>query len=143
MEAKIIDLYEIWLPVVGFENILMVSDFGRVKRLPRVSEYIRKGQNGSCFRGMEYLNPHLDSDGYRIVHFRINGESVYKKVHRLVGEAFIPNPLSKPYINHKDFNRENNFVLNLEWATEIENVHYSMKYNRYQWQKEKMNIKSA
>ena len=60
--------------------------------------------------------------GYNHVTIQINGKPKRFRVHRLVAEAFIPNPESKPYVNHIDGNRQNNLVENLEWVTPAENT---------------------
>lgn len=70
------------------------------------------------------LVPHKDS--YLHVGLYQNGKQKVKRVHRLVAEAFIPNPDNKPYINHIDGNRQNNDVSNLEWCTQAENVWHSI-----------------
>ena len=62
------------------------------------------------------------TDGYSIVDLYKNGNRSTKRVHRLVGEAFVPNPDNKPDINHKDGNKHNNSFDNLEWATKSENM---------------------
>ncbi len=56
-------------------------------------------------------------------------------VHRLVANLFINNPFKKPCVNHKDFNRLNNNYTNLEWVTFKENIHYSIKANRFNFLK--------
>jgi hypothetical protein len=72
----------------------------------------------------------LDSDGYCIVDLYNDGKVQTLKVHRLVAQAFIPNPRRKPQINHKDFVRSNNVVANLKWATSKENINYSADAGR-------------
>ncbi len=88
-------------PYEGFE----VSNLGRIKSL----NYRRTGK-------AELMNPSDDGCGYLVVHLRKNGESKMCKVHRLVAEAFIPNPENKPTVDHIDRNKLNNFVGNLRWA---------------------------
>ncbi len=68
------------------------------------------------------LNPITDSDGYHIVSLHVQGRRYAGKVHRLVAEAFIPNPANKPQVNHKDGNKSNNVITNLEWVTSQENI---------------------
>lgn len=68
--------------------------------------------------------------GYMFIQLRNDGGHMYKSIHRLVAEAFIPNPANKRCVNHKDFNVENNHVDNLEWMTDSENQTYSYKNGR-------------
>lgn len=67
------------------------------------------------------LKPVLDQKGYTRVFLCNNGKVFSKRVHRLVASAFIPNPKNKPQINHKNGNKEDNSVENLEWVTNSEN----------------------
>ena len=73
------------------------------------------------------LIPYIDKDGYSGVGVFVNYKPYYKRVHRLVAEAFIPNPENKPQVNHKDGNKQNNCVDNLEWVTNQENVQHAIK----------------
>lgn len=78
-------------------------------------------------------------DGYpraTIAGYNDVGEKIYRPVavHILVAKAFIPNPFGKPEVNHKDFNRANPHVDNLEWVTHRENIEYSRKAGRYKSQ---------
>lgn len=68
------------------------------------------------------LTPWISKDGYFYVGLRENGRWVKKRVHRLVAEAFIPNPENKPFINHKNGIRTDNRIENLEWVTNSENM---------------------
>lgn len=68
-----------------------------------------------------------DSHGYRAVELCINNNRYTVGVHRLVALAFIPNPENKPEVNHKDRNRSNNNVDNLEWVTQSENVAHAYR----------------
>lgn len=95
-------------PVKGYEGLYSVDDTGTV--------YGWKGQP---------LKPHDNGYGYLIVDLHdLSGEKKHKKVHRLVAEAFLPNPKNLPEINHKDENKHNNFVSNLEWCTSSYNKRY-------------------
>ena len=100
---------EIWLPVVGFEGLYEVSNKGRVRSL-------FKGKNRilSMFAGT-YYNVNLNKRG---VHSRSD-------VHRLVAKAFIPNPDNLPEVNHKNEDKLDNRVENLEWVTHKYNIAYS------------------
>ncbi len=64
-------------------------------------------------------------DGYKFVQLSKNGKIYNKKIHRLVAEAFIPNPYNKPEINHKDGNKHNNNAENLEWVNRSENMRHA------------------
>lgn len=94
---------EIWKPICGFEGLYEVSNLGRVKSLKYGKEKI--------------LKQIKDKFGYLHVILCKNGTKKTSKVHRLVGNAFIPNPNNLPIINHKDEKKENNIVENLEWCT--------------------------
>lgn len=102
---------EKWRPIKGYEDLYEVSTFGNVRRSDGTAVYVETHHKG-------YLRVDL---------FR-NGVREHKKVHRLVAEAFIPNPENKPQINHKDFDTTNNRVWNLEWVTNRENYEYSKKW---------------
>ena len=119
---------EIWKPVPQCEGYYEVSNYGRIRSLDRivVGKSGRKTPKvGKIMKGT------IDSDGYRIVHLRCRGEDYQNvKVHRLVAKVFIPNPMNLPCVNHKDFNRSNNRVDNLEWCTVKYNHIYSQKAGR-------------
>lgn len=80
---------------------------------------------------------HVDRNGYRRIELCNEGKAKYIFVHRLVAEAFIPNPENKPYINHKDENKLNNAVTNLEWCTTSENNNYGTRLVRIAESKKK------
>ena len=76
------------------------------------------------------LSPFLSNKGYLMVSLSNNGKKRNFYIHRLVGEAFIPNPENKATINHKDENKLLNNVNNLEWLTVIENNAYGTRTQR-------------
>ena len=98
------------MPVVGYENLYEVSSYGNVRRKMKDGR-VRPLKLVICKTG--YLVVTLCNKGQRVV-----------KVHRLVAEAFIPNPNNLPEINHKDENKMNNCVENLEWCTSKYNCNY-------------------
>jgi hypothetical protein len=65
-----------------------------------------------------------------MINLRASGKRYTVFVHRLVALAYLPNPTNAPFVNHKDFNRENNHVNNLEWVTAKQNINYSLENGR-------------
>lgn len=108
---------ERWKPIPGYEGIYEASTLGRIRS---VSRYIN-GRWGMTFRKSHILSPNDVHDGYQQVKFSINGVKSQPLLHRLVAETFIPNPMNLPQVNHKDGNKSNNRVENLEWCTASEN----------------------
>ena len=102
---------EIWKPVVGYEGLYMVSNWGRVKSIKFGKEIILK----------QHINI---KGGYYYVCLLKNGKHKNYYVHRLVAEAFIPNSYNLPQVNHRDENKLNNNVDNLEWCTNEYNHNY-------------------
>ncbi|QIW89796.1 HNH endonuclease [Bacillus phage Izhevsk] len=108
---------EVWIGITGFKSLYEVSNLGRVRSLDRI------GSNGRLYKGqIKKLND--NGKGYFQVNLKVNGKQTNKYVHRLVAEAFIPNTENKPEVNHKDGNKGNNNIDNLEWSTRIENVEH-------------------
>lgn len=109
---------ELWKDAVDYEGFYQISDRGKVKSIARV--VMRK--DGKPYTVKErIITPYVDRYGY--LRIELNKRGVAKKhyVHRLVGQAFIPNPDNKPQINHIDTNKKNNTVNNLDWVTLQEN----------------------
>lgn len=75
------------------------------------------------YKSQKFLKPFTDKDGYLLITL-YNGKAKTFTVHRLVALAYIPNAENKPQINHKDENRQNNSINNLEWVTAKENINY-------------------
>ena len=105
-------MQEKWRPVVGYEGLYEVSNFGRIRRI-RIVVQTRKKHG--------YMQVSLKDSG---------GARKSLRVHRIVAEAFIPNPEGKPQVNHRDENPENNRADNLEWATAEENTNYGSRTAR-------------
>lgn len=118
---------EIWKDVKNFEGMYQVSNKGRVRSLDRHDKH------GALWKGKLFkLSP--DKSGYIKTKFSVDGKRTVKLVHRLVAEAFIPNPENKPEVNHIDGDKQNNYVNNLEWVTSKENTRHGLengliKYN--------------
>ena len=104
---------EIWHNVIGYEEYYLVSNKGRIKR------------KDTC-RVLKFADNH---GYYRVALCKGNVVKRYF-VHRIVAEAFIENPFNLPQINHKDENKKNNCVENLEWCTAAYNTHYGTGIKR-------------
>lgn len=111
---------EIWKDAIGYEGLYMVSNFGRVKSLPKLSN------NKRYITEEKILSPRVcgTQREYLAVALHKNEKTKQCKIHRLVAMAFIPNPEGYNEINHKDENKGNNMVDNLEWCSRSYNVNY-------------------
>jgi hypothetical protein len=118
---------EIWKDIIGFEGVYQISNFGRVKSLPKYT-YSRGYPQ---LRKEKILKPCYTGKNRCYATVRLNDGKGYK-IHRLVAQAFIPNPDNLPCVNHKDENPKNNHVDNLEWCTNQYNVKYSAKPLSYE-----------
>lgn len=108
---------EEWRDIKGYEGLYQVSNLGRVKSLARKT-------NNQYGKKERLMTQKLDKDGYKRVGLNKNGKQIYYGVHRLVAQAFISNPNNYPQINHKDENKSNNKVDNLEWCDGKYNQNY-------------------
>jgi len=124
---------EEWRDVVGFETLYQVSNLGRIRRhlnYPYISSRLHGGRIvkpvKSYLNSKSKWNNKGSSKYLRISLVTKEGKQNHYPAHRLVAKAFIPNPLNKPQVNHKDSNKFNNNAVNLEWVTNKENRrHYS------------------
>lgn len=111
---------EIWKDIKNFENMYQISNYGRVKSIKRV----RKLNNDKIANVKERILKPTYINGYQRVVFSKNGKRYNYFIHRLVAEAFISNHNNYKEINHKDENKKNNCVNNLEWCNHSYNINY-------------------
>jgi hypothetical protein len=120
-------MQEIWKDIEEYKGLYQVSNLGRIRSITR------KVKNGHGYRLIQgkILTDRIDKGGYKMIDLRNGKIKKTHKVHRLVAEAFIPNPENKPEVNHKkEFEKWNNRVDNLEWMTSKENMNYGTAIER-------------
>ena len=104
--------------------------------IPGFEEYLIS-KEGTVFstKTNKFLNPSKTKDGYLKVALRSNNKAYYFRVHKLVAMAYLDNPDNLTEINHKDFDRTNNCLSNLEWVSHEDNILYSKINNRFKGDK--------
>lgn len=107
---------EIWKDINGYDGYYQVSNVGRIKRLQR--DTLVRHPTKPYYRHLQelILSPNSDKDGYLTITLSANGMEKNVRIHRLVGVAFLENHNGYDQINHKDGNKRNNNVSNLEWC---------------------------
>lgn len=114
---------EEWRDVVGYEGKYQVSNLGNVRSVDRT---FTNACGVNVTRKGVMLKPMLNQGGYMKVTMHKDGKVNTEVIHRCVAEAFIPNENNLPQVNHKDGNKRNNNVSNLEWCTALENMHHAI-----------------
>lgn len=112
-------MQEIWKDIEGYNGFYQVSNLGRVKSTG--------GWCGTSKRREKIRATSLTKDGYVKVRLLYQGKDKTERIHRLVAKAFIPNKDNKDTVNHKDGNKENNIVDNLEWVNRKEQMIHAYK----------------
>lgn len=115
-------MQEVWKDIKDFEGLYVVSNTGKVKSMERFV----MNNGGLQHRHERILKSNITKFGYKTVILCKEGKTYPKSVHRLVAEAFIPNPDNKPNVDHIDTNPSNNNVDNLRWVTQQENARNSL-----------------
>lgn len=110
---------EIWKDIDGYEGIYQISNLGRVRSLDRIN------CRGQSIKG-QIRKFRIDSKGYPQVRLSKNGKYQDIFIHKLVAVAFIPNPDNKETVNHKDGDKMNWSIDNLEWMTTEENTQHAI-----------------
>lgn len=115
---------EKWKPIAGTNDAYFVSDAGRI---------MCTNWKGTGRR--EIMRPAMDSKGYLRTMLKYEDKYRTVKVHRIVAQAWIPNPDNKPQVDHQNFDRADNRAVNLKWATPFENTMHSHNAGRIQMPK--------
>lgn len=121
-------LIEEWRSVCGFEGYYEVSNTGNVRSCDR---YVNAKLGSKSFLKGEMMKLQKNHKGYMTVILHKNNKHYSKTVHRLVAEAFIDNPENLPQVNHKDTDKTNNNVTNLEWISNYDNMQHAMQHGCY------------
>lgn len=118
MKSVLLSIRPEWKDIVGYENEYQINQFGEIRTLkdsPKLKKY-------------DVLKPQISkSNGYVYQMLYKNGKEKLLRVHRLVAMAFLPNPNNLPQVNHKDGNKQNNSVDNLEWCEQSDNMKHAYK----------------
>lgn len=114
---------EVYKDIIGYEGLYQISNFGTVLSLKKD----------------RLLKPQKSRKGYRLIVLSNKG-AIGRGIHRLVAEAFIPNPLNLPQVNHKDGDKTNNYSNNLEWMTCSNNIRHAHNNNLYNFKGEKNSL---
>lgn len=115
---------EIWKDIPGYEGYYQVSTLGRIRDVDRV---ITRSDGNIMTRSGKIRKLDTTTKKYPYIGLHKNNKLATLVVHRLVARVFIPNPDNLPQINHKDGNKFNNHVDNLEWCTNQQNVLHAMR----------------
>lgn len=121
----LLSMSEIWMDIKDFEGLYQVSNLGRVRSLDKIILQHKYGASPNLYRRKgKILKQAITKEGYYMVSLFDNNKGKSYLVHRLVATAFILNPNNYRVVNHKDENKLNNNLDNLEWCTDKYNLNY-------------------
>lgn len=119
---------ETWKDVVGYEGLYMVSNLGRIKSIDRVVKGKRKG---AMKRKGHLMKPFSHPSGYLQIGLCKDGEINKQLLHRIVAISFLKNPENLPEVNHKNSDRKDCSVINIEWCDKDQNMLHAKKLERF------------
>jgi hypothetical protein len=121
---------EIWKDVAGYEGLYEVSNLGNVRSVARTEHVVQGNKEFDRTRNGRAMVPDVSKYGYARVSLCKNGAMKHYLVHRLVAQAFLPNPDDLPQVNHRNEDKGDNRVDNLEWCTCLYNVNFGTGIQR-------------
>lgn len=122
VSLTVLGMREIWKNIRGFEGCYQVSNQGRVRTLEHKITFIRDGKPVTRTCPARILSGKPGNAGYPVVNLTIENVVSRRCIHRLVANAFLKNPMGKPFVLHKDGVKINNFASNLYYGTQSENM---------------------
>ena len=118
---------EVWKEVKGYEELYKVSNLGKVYR---IGGHVKR-LNHLMYIPIKVMKPLDNGMGYLRIKLTKGNKPKRVMLHRIIAEAFIPNPENKRCVNHIDGNKKNNLLSNLEWCTHTENAQHSIKIGTF------------
>lgn len=117
-----------WNDVKDYENLYQVSDTGLIRsKSSKVKKISKLGKVFYCNKKSKILSPGITTSGYKYINLCKNNKVKHFDIHRLVAIAFLPNPNNLAEVNHKDGNKQNNCVNNLEWCSREYNLKHALE----------------
>lgn len=119
---------EAWKDIKGHSHKYQISNYGNVKIKGNLTQRLNMGKMRDYYQKEKIMSPNDNGCGYlKVCIFTDTGEKSERYIHRLVAEAFLDNPNDLPQVNHKDGNKQNNHIHNLEWVSRSENIIHAIE----------------